>query len=165
MECAMNRKESTTTKETVIHRPGHGKRFWMSTQEYTDVIAGKGSTNSEYVITDGIIEPGGFVPDHYHKWEDQTFHVISGTVSTKIGSDTYDLQAGDSVHCPRGVSHFIENTGDKTARLISYIFPGDWAEDFMEETTRQMQSGVKDLKRIEDEFGVVYLKSSDSETA
>ena len=158
----MSKRESTT-KKIVIHRPGRGQRYWMSEREYTDVIAGKHSTDSEYVITDGIIEPGGFVPDHLHKWEDQTFHLMSGSALAKIGDDTHILHAGDSVHCPRGVSHFIKNNGNEPIRLISYIFPGDWAEAFMAETSRQMKSGSHDFKLIEDKFGVVYINPVDSE--
>lgn len=36
----MSRNENTT-KKTVVHKPGHGKRFWMSKAEYTDLIVGK----------------------------------------------------------------------------------------------------------------------------
>jgi hypothetical protein len=51
----------------------------------------------------------------------------------------------------------MKNIGETDARLISYIFPGDWAEDFMAETSRQVKSGKQDLKLIEEKFGVVYL--------
>ena len=64
---------------------------------------------------------------------------------------------GDSIHCPRGVSHYMKNTGSTDAKVISYIIPGYWAEDFMAETSRQNQSGEVDLDLIEKQFGVVYV--------
>lgn len=153
-----------TPKLTVIHKstemdkPDSFKIYWMTENEFTRIIVGKDASNSEYVISDGIIEPNGFVPDHYHKWEDQTFHVIEGELEAKVGETTYLLNVGDSIHCPKGVSHYIRNLGKTNAKLISYIFPGNWAEDFFAESSRQTKTGVFDLKLIEDKFGVVYLK-------
>ena len=153
----MTNKTEETSKKVVVKKYDSSKKYWMTPQEFTGIVVSKEATNSEYVITDGIIEPGGFVPDHYHKWEDQTFHIMSGEVQAKIGNETHHLQAGDSVHCPRGVSHYMKNTGSTTAQLISYIFPGDWAEDFMAETSRQVTANAIDRKLIEERFGVVYL--------
>ncbi len=129
----------------------------MAEDEFTGIVVGKKATNSEYVISNGVIAPGAFVPDHYHKWEDQTFHVIEGKLTAKIGETHYELSEGDTAHCPRGVSHFLRNTGETPAKMISYIFPGDWAEEFMAETSRQNQAGEPDLDLIEKRFGVVYL--------
>lgn len=153
----MNEQKMISNKRTVIKKFGDGKKYWMTDKEYTGIVISKEDTNSEYIISDGIIEPEGFVPDHYHKWEDQTFHVITGNLEAKIGNKVVQIGPGDTIHCPRGTSHFMKNIGETDARLISYIFPGDWAEDFMAETSRQVKSGKQDLKLIEEKFGVVYL--------
>ena len=154
----MNKKTESTNKQTVVKKADNSKKFWMTENEFTGIVVDKKATNSEYVITNGIIEPEGFVPDHYHKWEDQTFHVIEGELEAKIGEKIYQIGVGDSIHCPRGISHFMKNTGKTNTKLISYIFPGDWAEEFFEETSRQVKTGEFDLKLIEDKFGVVYIK-------
>ena len=129
----------------------------MAKGEYTNIIVNASQTNSEYVITDGIIGPGGFVPDHYHKWEDQTFHVMEGEVEAKVDGVLYKLGAGDTIHCPRGMAHYIKNAGNTNVRLVSYIFPGDWAEAFFTETSKQNHTGKIDFKLIEEKFGVVYI--------
>ncbi|PKH51784.1 hypothetical protein CXF68_14305 [Tenacibaculum sp. Bg11-29] len=147
-----------TNKKTVIKKASDAKKYWMTENEFIGIIAGKEATNSEYVISDGIIEPDGFVPNHYHKWEDQTFHIVEGDLEVKIGNETVLVSAGDSIHCPKGVSHYMKNTGDKDAKLISYIFPGDWAEDFFAETSKQVKSGKFDFALIEEKFGVVYIE-------
>lgn len=51
----------------------------------------------------------------------------------------------------------MKNIDDEEARLVSYIFPGDWAEDFMAETSLQNRENARDPKLIEERFGVVYL--------
>ena len=150
-------KNSDTNKELVVSKKDETPKYWMSKGEYTNIIVKSEQANNEYVITDGIIEPNGFVPDHYHKWEDQTFHIMEGEVEAKIAEKWYNLSAGDTIHCPRGISHFIKNNGNSNARIVSYIFPGKWAEDFFAETSKQNNSAERDLKLIEEKFGVVYL--------
>ncbi|OJJ22186.1 hypothetical protein BKI52_09105 [marine bacterium AO1-C] len=153
----MEQKVTQTSKELVIAKKDGNLKYLMAKGEYTNIIVDASQSNGEYVISDGILEPNGFIPDHYHKWEDQTFHILEGELTAKIGEETYQLQAGDSVHCPRGISHYMKNNGSVKAKLLSYIFPGHWAEEFMAETSRQNQSGKHDLSLIEEKFGVVYL--------
>lgn len=153
----MHTKTENSLKNVVVSTWEDSKKYWMANDEYAGVTVGKEDTGGDYVITTGIIGPGGFIPDHYHKWEDQTFHVIEGELDTKIGDEQFRLKPGDSVHCPRGVSHYMKNTGSKTAKLVSYIFPGEWAEDFMAETSRQNESGQRDFAIIETQYGVVYI--------
>lgn len=151
-------KITQTHKQTVVRKHLESKKYWMSQGEYVGIVVGKEATQNEYVISDGIIESGSFIPEHYHKWEDQTFHVIAGTLEAKIGNTVYTLGPGDTIQCPRGVSHYMKNIGTETASMISYIFPGVWAEEFMQETSRQMEFGQIDLSFIEEQFGVVYTK-------
>ena len=150
-------KNTETNKELVVIKKDESPKYWMSKGEYTNIIVSAEQANNEYVVTDGIIEPNGFVPDHYHKWEDQTFHIMEGEVEAKIGDDWYQLSAGDTIHCPRGISHLIKNNGKSNARLVSYIFPGQWAEGYFAETSKQNNLGKRDLKLIEEKFGVEYL--------
>lgn len=152
-----NKKIETTSKKVVIKKWADSKKYWMTKNEFTGIVVGKEATNSAYVITDGIIEPDGFVPDHYHKWEDQTFHIIEGELEAKIGDKIVNIRSGDTIHCPRGTSHYMKNIGQVNARIISYIFPGDWTEDFFETTSQQVKNDAIDLALIEEKFGVVYL--------
>lgn len=153
----MNERTEQTSKKLVIKKWDAGKKFWMTENEFTGILVGKEATNSEYVITDGIIEPNGFIPNHYHKWEDQTFHIIQGTLEILVGQEKRTVTTGDTIHCPRGIAHYMKNIGQENAKVISYIFPGDWTEDFFTETSRQVKAGKPDLKLIEEKFGVVYL--------
>ncbi|WP_338763810.1 cupin domain-containing protein [Bernardetia sp. ABR2-2B] len=153
----MNRKIESTDKKLIVKQWEASKKYWMTENEFTGIVVGKEATNSEYVITDGVIEPENFIPNHYHKWEDQTFHIIKGKLEVKIGDQNLIIDAGASVHCPRGIPHYMKNIGTENAHIISYIFPGDWTEDFFIETSKQVKSGKIDYKIIEEKFGVVYL--------
>ena len=153
----MTEKLTRSDKKTIVSHWDNSRNYMMADDEFTGIIAGAEATGGAYVISNGVIAPGAFIPDHYHKWEDQTFHIIEGRLEAKIGDDQYILGPGDTAQCPRGVSHYMKNVGDAPARLISYIFPGDWAEAFMAETSRQNLSGARDLALIEERFGVVYI--------
>ncbi len=152
----MTQRVEATRKQVVVSPWGDSKKFWMAEQEYTGVVVGKEATDGEYAITDGVIEAGGHIPEHYHKWEDQTFHVIEGKLEARIGGVTHQIGPGDTIHCPRGVPHYVRNLGGTTAKMISYVFPGHWVEDFMAETSRQNNEGKPDRALIEERFGVVY---------
>jgi len=153
----MQKKTETTTKMVVVNAWDDSKKYWMANDEYAGVAVGKEATGGEYIISTGVIGPGGFVPDHYHKWEDQTFHVVEGELDAKIGEERIRVGSGDSIHCPRGVSHYMKNVGDCPAKVISYIFPGEWAEEFMAETSRQNETNQQDFELVERQFGVVYI--------
>ncbi|MGB7285638.1 MAG: hypothetical protein WBC71_01790, partial [Salaquimonas sp.] len=87
----MTGKSVKTRKQTIIAHWANSKKFMMSATEYTGVVVGKEVTDSEYVISDGVIAPAGFIPDHYHLWEDQTFHVIEGHLEAKIGDEVLKI--------------------------------------------------------------------------
>ena len=153
----MTVKQLLSTKKTVVSNWNGSKNYMMAEDEFTGIVVGKESTASEYVISNGVIAPGAFIPDHYHKREDQTFHIIEGPVKAKIGDTVHLLGPGDTAQCPRGVSHFMKNVGQTPAKLISYIFPGDWAEEFMAETSRKNQTNQRGFDLTEKRLGVVYL--------
>lgn len=153
----MSKKIEDTNKKVVISTWHEGRKYYMAENEFASIAAGKADTNSEYAYGAGEIAPGSCIPDHYHKWEDQTFHIMAGDLEVKIGDHTFRAGPGDSIHCPRGVSHYMKTIGDETAKIISYIFPGDWAEEFMAETSRQNETGEIDFDLIEERFGVVYI--------
>ena len=107
-------KIEATRKQVVIQHWDGSKKYMMAPNEYVGVVVGKEATDGEYVISDGVMAPGGAVPDHYHKWEDQTFHILQGTVDAKLGDTWVSAGAGDTIHCPRGVSHYMKNNSDQT---------------------------------------------------
>ncbi len=111
----MTEKTEYSNKSLIVSKKDESPKYWISKGEYTNIIVNAVQTNSEYVITDGIIEPDGFVPDHHHKREDQTFHVLEGELEAKIGDEHCHLGPGDTIHCPRGISHYMKNVGTENA--------------------------------------------------
>lgn len=91
----MTQRIEATRKKTIVAPWENSQKFWMSEIEYTGVVVGKEATDSEYVISDGSIAPGGFIPDHYHKWEDQIFHILESELEAKVGDQIVKVDIGD----------------------------------------------------------------------
>ena len=69
------------------------------------------------------LEPGGLRELHWHPNADEWQYVLDGQVSvTLFGSHgryrTETLDQGDVGYIPQGYGHSIENTGNKTARVL-----------------------------------------------
>ncbi|NPT54412.1 cupin domain-containing protein [Paraburkholderia elongata] len=53
---------------------------------------------------------------------EELVHVISGEVSFRVGDQDFQLKAGDSLHFSGDLPHHWENTTDKPANLIWFVF-------------------------------------------
>ena len=56
------------------------------------------------------MEPGGFMPLHTNAVEHEQY-VLEGRASVRIGTDSFDVAAGDVVLIPAGVPHSYETVG------------------------------------------------------
>ena len=59
-------------------------------------------------------------PAHYHIFEEEHVYILEGTLTTRIGADTYEMKAGDYVCYPAGqkAGHCLVNTGDTVCRYV-----------------------------------------------
>jgi len=74
------------------------------------------------------IAPGSNVPEHTHPHE-QAGHVAAGQVRFHIGSEEFELEAGDSYLIPGDVAHYVEAVDG--AILIEAFSPV--REDFVDD--------------------------------
>jgi uncharacterized cupin superfamily protein len=59
-------------------------------------------------------------PAHYHLFEEEHVFILEGTVTTRLGADTFEMTAGDYVCYPAGqkAGHCLVNTGDAVCRYV-----------------------------------------------
>ena len=86
-------------------------------------------TNGAYALAHATIAPGGEPPLHVHAREDETFHILSGTITFQRGVERIDAQAGDTIQLPRGIQHGFKVTSAQ-ARVLLFITPGGLEEAF-----------------------------------
>ena len=64
------------------------------------------------------VEPGSSQEEHMHE-EEQAYLVVSGSGSMRVGDEEAEVEEGDLVHVPSGISHGLTNASD--AERLVYI--------------------------------------------
>jgi quercetin dioxygenase-like cupin family protein len=127
---------TTAITHPPLHRPaGTGTMYWGPGDLYTFLVTGEESGGA-YFAMEALVPPGGGPPPHIHTNEDETFYVLEGRCSFRLGDDTITAGPGDFVHVPRGNVHCFHNDGEQTARLILTFTPAG-IERFFEETLQR----------------------------
>ena len=68
--------------------------------------------------------PGGFTEGHpIHYDFEQTYYVLSGTMTVFLDDTTYSVPAGSFVFIPRGMKHEHRNDGDEPMRFLTINVP------------------------------------------
>jgi quercetin dioxygenase-like cupin family protein len=117
----------------LLHRPaGTGKAYWGPGDLYTFLVTGEES-GGHYFAMEALVPTGGGPPPHIHRNEDETFYVLEGQCSFRLGDDTVVANPGDFVSVPRGIVHCFRNDGRNPARIILTFTPAG-IEKFFEET-------------------------------
>jgi quercetin dioxygenase-like cupin family protein len=78
------------------------------------------------------VPPGGGPGPHVHHREEETFHLLQGTLTIQAGGRTLNASPGDLVHLPRGIVHSFKNTGNVDAKFLLVVTPSG-LEKFFEE--------------------------------
>ena len=116
--------EKDSRESRVKHvRPGAGAAFWGSGELMTFVAISE-ETGGAFFLAEISVIPGGGTPPHIHHREDESFHVLEGTLTISVGGNTIVASRGDFAFLPRGVAHSFKNTGDVNAKALVLTTPG-----------------------------------------
>jgi len=76
---------------------------------------------------------GDMPPLHVHRHEDETFYVLEGTPTFRLGDTRIVAGPGDFVNIPKGTLHCFRNFSDGLVKMILTFTPAG-IERFFEET-------------------------------
>jgi len=94
-------------------------------------IASKDTDGDMYLFESTRLKKGG--PSlHYHYEQDEWWYILSGEFLIKVGEETYQTKAGDSVFGPRGVPHSFSKTTDGEAKMLILFQPAGKMEAFFQ---------------------------------
>lgn len=110
---------------------GTGPAYWGPGDQITFLITGA-ETGGAFFMAEVCVPPGGGPPPHVHQREEESFHIIEGTLTVQAGEKTITASAGDFVHLPRGMAHSFRNTGNTTARFLLVVTPAGLENFFAE---------------------------------
>jgi quercetin dioxygenase-like cupin family protein len=121
-----------SNENRVQHVPaGSGPVYWGPGDQIRFILTGA-ETGGAFFLADVSVPPGGGPPPHIHEREDETFYLLQGTLTFRVGDQTVNASQGDCIHLPRGIVHSFRNTGKENARMLVTATPAG-IEKFFEE--------------------------------
>lgn len=115
-----------------VARPGSGDRRLVVTDILERLVSGA-RTQNRLVLYVVQVPPGGGPPPHVHHREDETFHVLDGTIDFLLVDHWIPAGPGTTVFGPRDVPHTYSNRTKRPARMLLYVSPSAGAEAFFDE--------------------------------
>jgi len=106
-----------------------------------------------------VVPPNGGPPFHIHQHEDETFYVLEGTPTFRLGDDTIVAGPGDFVNVPKGTPHCFHNASDAPVRMILTFTPAG-IERFFEETLERAYDLSQPCPDNIDEVGARYAAAA-----
>jgi quercetin dioxygenase-like cupin family protein len=96
-------------------------------------------TAGGYSVHENTIPPGSPGPrPHLHRHHDETFYVLEGELSVRVGSNKITAPAGSFVVIPRGVVHQPSNPGTQPTRVLLIFSPSGMNHFFEEAAERRI---------------------------
>lgn len=123
--------------EGVFVGPADGKDLTNPIGGAMVVKLRNGDTAGAYCIHDNTIPPGSPGPrPHIHRRHEETFYVLEGELTVRVGSRKIVAPAGSFVVVPRGVVHQPSNPGAQPTRVL-LIFSPVGMDHFFEEAAEE----------------------------
>src|SRR5262245_38416157 len=112
-----------TINGCAVVTPGDGPEF---------VRVGPAEMDGAYVVEIMAVPPGEPGPPlHLHPNTDEAFFVAQGEATFLLGDHELSLTTGGFVFVPRGTPHTVWNSGDRLARGLLIISPGEAEHEFV----------------------------------
>ncbi|AOT10455.1 cupin domain-containing protein [Pseudoalteromonas luteoviolacea] len=116
MDKAMNK--------VLLNYPKSGSYLKSSGNLYREIINGE-QTEGKFSLIESIIKPGQGGPFHTHTNEQESFLVISGTLTIFDGDNQYKATPGTFIFCPiNSLRGFRNETNEQVKVLILYTPSG-----------------------------------------
>src|SRR5215831_4042864 len=108
-----------------------GPAYWGPGDQITFLITGE-ETGGAFFMAEVSVPPGGGPGPHIHHREDESFHILQGTLTLQVGGKTIVASPNDFVFLPRGVEHCFKNTGRNDAKFLVLVTPAGLENFFAE---------------------------------
>ena len=100
---------------------GYGERVMVDAKAGSDLMT----------MGDLVFEPGAVVERHHHDVQ-EAFHVFEGSTTVWLGDEGFELEAGDGMLVPSGMSHKFHNRSGRPCRMV-WAYPQLDAETHWEQ--------------------------------
>lgn len=131
----------------VIAPPGSGRIVHAFGEEVEFVLTGAqtGGRMTQWVET---TPPGIGPPPHYHKNEDENFHVLEGSVEFFHDGKWIAATPGSTVFIPKGEVHAFRNSGATPLKMLITTMPSGFETFFGRCAEEFAKPGGPDQQRL-----------------
>jgi quercetin dioxygenase-like cupin family protein len=101
-------------------------------------------------------------PLHVHAVQEDTFFVLDGVLTVRLGDEVVELHPGDFATAPPGVPHSFTNTqADHVVRAVNLMTPGIGFDGYISQIEKVVAAGDADaLERLHREYGLTVVGPS-----
>jgi quercetin dioxygenase-like cupin family protein len=107
MQTSLNTDEMATAVLEPKHfkyvPAGAGPAHWGPGDQIRFLITGE-ETGGAFFMAEVSVPPGGGARPHVHNREEESFHLLQGTLTVHVGGTAVNAWPGDFVHVPRGIA-------------------------------------------------------------
>jgi quercetin dioxygenase-like cupin family protein len=80
--------------------------------------------NGALTVVETEVEPGSGPPLHRHPTLDESFYVLQGRLTFRVGEALFTALPGAAVSAPRGIPHAYSNESGEAVRVLVVCTPG-----------------------------------------
>ena len=111
------------------------------------IKASSDATKGGFTMTDSTIAPQfPGPPPHWHREVTDTFYVLEGTLTVRLGDDLVEAEPGTYVCVPPGNVHTFSNRTDSPVRFLNISSPAGW-ENYLRDLEVLLNDGSPDPER------------------
>lgn len=85
--------------------------------------------NSKQSLAEATVPAGGKTLLHKHAAAEEIYHITEGSGIMTLGSEEFEVRAGDTVCIPPGTPHRIRNAGKEPLKILCCCAPAYSHED------------------------------------
>jgi quercetin dioxygenase-like cupin family protein len=152
--------DTTQDKESTMIRTGDVLQNPV-TGELIRFVQAAADTDGERVVVDVVVAPDGCVAAaHCHPYQTETFQVIEGEVTFKIGRKRIVAKAGETLVVEPGTAHRFWNSGTTDARFRCEVRPALQFEQLIETMFSLAQQGKTNRKGMPNPFRLAVIANA-----
>ena len=104
---------------------------YVSVGELVTPLANAEQTGGLFGLMEGVLVKGDEPPPHVHHREDESFFVLEGSLTVRVGDEVFSATPGSFIFCPRDIPHLLTLESEQVRTLV-LVTPGGLESFFVE---------------------------------